>query len=180
MDWSRRDMRMDKSPQSARGLGSTPTSTIAEDLVITGNVTSKGEIHLDGQVRGDIHCLSLVVSEKSQIDGNVVAEEVAIRGSIIGSVRALRVALHPQCHVEGDLFHHSLTIAQGAYFDGEARPCDPLSLSQEEPEATGEPSRMAEHPGQPTPSEEVQSSAVTEGSRITRIALRDSEGNQTT
>jgi cytoskeletal protein CcmA (bactofilin family) len=133
MDWSRRDMRMDKSPQSARGLGSTPTSTIAEDLVITGNVTSKGEIHLDGQVRGDIHCLSLVVSEKSQIEGNVVAEEIAIRGSIIGSVRALRVALHHQCHVEGDLFHHSLTIAQGAYFDGEARPCDPVGRCEPEP-----------------------------------------------
>jgi cytoskeletal protein CcmA (bactofilin family) len=171
-----------RSQQSARGLGSTPTSTIAEDLVITGNVTSKGEIHLDGQVRGDIHCLSLVVSEKSQIEGNVVAEDVAIRGSIIGSVRALRVALHPQCHVEGDLFHHSLTIAQGAYFDGEARPCNPLSLSQEEPEAhaTAKPRLVAEHLGQPTPSKEVQRSAAqTEGSRITRIAHRDSEGNQT-
>lgn len=78
-------------------------------------MTSKGEIRLVGQVRGDIHCHSLVVSEKSQIEGNVAAEDLAIRGSIIGSVRALRVVLHPQCHVEGDLFHHSLTIAQGAY-----------------------------------------------------------------
>ena len=50
MDWNRRDMRMDKSQQSARGLGSTPTSTIGEELMITGNVTSKGEIRLDGQV----------------------------------------------------------------------------------------------------------------------------------
>jgi hypothetical protein len=45
MDWSRRDLRMDKSQQSARGLGSTPTAwTIGEELVITGNVTSKGGI----------------------------------------------------------------------------------------------------------------------------------------
>ena len=183
MDWNRRDKRMDKSQQSARGLGSTPTSTIGEELVIIGNVTSNGEIRLDGQVRGDIHCYSLVVSEKSQIEGNVVAEEVAIRGSIIGSVRALRVALHPQCHVEGDLFHHSLAIAQGAHFDGEARRFeDPLSLSHEEPEArdTAEPRLVAEHPGQPTPSEEVQRwGGQPEGSRITRIALRDSEGKQT-
>jgi cytoskeletal protein CcmA (bactofilin family) len=131
MDWSRRDI--DKSQQSAHGLGLTPISTIGEELVITGNVSSKGEIHLDGQVRGDIHCYSLVVSEKSQIEGNVVADEVAIRGSIIGSIRALRVALHPQCHVKGDLFHHSLAIAQGAHFDGEARRFeDPLSLSPQE------------------------------------------------
>jgi cytoskeletal protein CcmA (bactofilin family) len=59
---------MDKSQQSARGLGSTPTaSTIGEELVITGQCeTSKGEVRLESQVRGDIHCYSLVVSEKSQ------------------------------------------------------------------------------------------------------------------
>ena len=31
-------------------------STIGEDLTITGNVTSKGELHLNGQIQGDVHC----------------------------------------------------------------------------------------------------------------------------
>ena len=37
--------------QASRKLGD---STIGEDLKITGNVTSKGEIHLDGEVNGDV------------------------------------------------------------------------------------------------------------------------------
>ena len=68
-------------------------STIAEDLTITGNVTSKGELHLDGQVQGDIHCVSLVLGETAQLEGNVVAQDVIVRGRLIGSVRALRVTL---------------------------------------------------------------------------------------
>lgn len=151
-------MRMTSLGNPRAGLGSTPNSTIGDELVIIDNVTSKGEIRLEGQVRGDIHCHSLV-GEKSQIEGNVVAEDVAFRGSIIGSVRALRVVLHPQGHVDGDLFRHSLTIAQGAYFDGEARRFDDsLSLSQEEPEAraAAECRLVAGYPRQPTPSEKVQ------------------------
>src|SRR3974390_673824 len=38
-------------------------SNIGGDLTIVGNVTSKGEINLDGHVRGDIHCVALVLGE---------------------------------------------------------------------------------------------------------------------
>ena len=129
-------MPTDTSQQSARVQGSSTsgTSTIGEDLVITGNVTSKGEIHLDGQIQGDIHCVSLVLGENSQLEGGVIAEDVVIRGLLIGSVRALRVTLQSKCHVEGDLVHQSLAIEQGAFFEGKSRRSDdPLSPSQEAP-----------------------------------------------
>ena len=105
-------------------------STIGEDLTITGNVTSKGEIHLDGHVRGDVHCVALVLGENSNVEGNVVAEDVVIRGRLIGSVQALRVTLQSESHVEGDLTYQSLAIEQGAFFDGKSRPSGPLSTSQ--------------------------------------------------
>ena len=44
-------------------------SIIGEDLTITGNVTSKGEIQVDGEVQGDIHCSSLLLGDKSQVRG---------------------------------------------------------------------------------------------------------------
>ena len=61
---------------TARAQDSSPPSisTIGEDLTITGNVTSKGELHLHGQVQGDIRCVSLVLGEKAQLEGNVVAQ----------------------------------------------------------------------------------------------------------
>ena len=87
-------------------------STIAEDLTITGNVTSKGELHLHGQVQGDIRCVSLVLGEKAQLEGNVVAQDVIVRGRLIGSVRALTVTLEANSHVEADLFHKVFPLSR--------------------------------------------------------------------
>ena len=57
-------------------------------LTITGNVESKGELHLNGRVQGDVRCVALVLGENAQLEGNVVAEDVMVRGRLIGSVRA--------------------------------------------------------------------------------------------
>ena len=103
-------------------------SIIGEDLTITGNVTSKGEIQVDGEIQGDIHCGSLLLGDKSQVIGSVIAEDVVVRGRVVGSIRGLRVTLQAQSHVEGDIFHQSLAIEQGAYFEGKSRRSDdPLS-----------------------------------------------------
>lgn len=122
-------MATETSQSSDFVRGSTPTaSTIGDELLITGNVTSNGNIRLDGQVQGDIQCASLVLGENSQLEGSAIAEEVVVGGRLIGSVRALRVRLQSKSHVEGDLLYQSLAIEQGAYFDGKSR-CsdDPLS-----------------------------------------------------
>ena len=100
-------------------------SIIGEDLTITGNVTSKGEIQVvDGEINGDIHCGSLLLGDKSQVTGGVAAEDVVVRGHIVGSIRGLRITLQAQCHVEGDIFAQSLAIEQGAYFEGKSRHSD--------------------------------------------------------
>jgi len=129
-------MATDASQQSIRGAGSLSVSTIGEDLMIAGDVRSKGEIHLDGRVQGDVHCTSLVLGENSRLEGSVIAEDLVILGRLVGSVRALRVMLQSRSHVEADLLHNSLAIEQGAYFEGQSRCCDnPLSLDQEAAEA---------------------------------------------
>jgi cytoskeletal protein CcmA (bactofilin family) len=122
--------KLERSPrvQDSDALGA---STIGGDLTITGNVTSKGEIHLDGHVQGDVRCVALVLGENSSVEGNVVADDVVIRGHLIGSVKALRVTLQSNSHVEGDLTYQSLAIEQGAFFDGKSLPLkNLLSTSQ--------------------------------------------------
>jgi cytoskeletal protein CcmA (bactofilin family) len=99
---------------------SSAISTIDRDLLITGNVASKGEIHLDGVIRGNVECVALMLGDNSRLEGNVVAEEVVIRGQLVGSVRALRVSLQSSAHVEGEVIHQSLTVEQGAFFDGKS------------------------------------------------------------
>src|SRR6476646_625269 len=121
---------------SARAHDSSPRSisTSGEDLTITGNVTSNGELHLNGRIQGDVHCVALVLGENAQLEGSVVAEQVMVRGRVIGSIRGLTVTLEASSYVEGNVFHKSLSIEQGTHFEGESRPSeDPLSASPEVP-----------------------------------------------
>ncbi len=105
-------------------------SIIGEDLSITGNVISKGEVQVDGQIEGDVHCGSLIVGEKAEITGGIVAEDVVVRGRVMGSVRGVRVTMQASSHVEGDVFHKALAIEQGAFFEGKSRRAeDPIATA---------------------------------------------------
>jgi cytoskeletal protein CcmA (bactofilin family) len=110
---------------------SSAISTIGKDLVITGNVASKGEIHLDGVIHGNVKRIALARRQFST-RGNVVAEEVVVRGLLVASVRALRVSLQSRAHVEANLTHQGLAVEQEALFDGKsARLRDGELLRQE-------------------------------------------------
>jgi cytoskeletal protein CcmA (bactofilin family) len=112
-------------------------SIISEDLTIKGNVTSKGEIQVDGEVEGDIRCGSLLLGDKSKVTGGVAAEDVVVRGHLVGSIRGLRITLQTQSHVEGDIFHQSLAMEQGAYFEGKSRHADDPLAEAKAPSANG-------------------------------------------
>lgn len=96
-------------------------SVIGPDLTINGNLVSKGEVQIDGEVQGDIHGTYVVIGEKARITGGIVAEEIVVRGHVMGSVRGKRVMLQSSSHVEGDIYHQALAIEQGAFFEGKSR-----------------------------------------------------------
>lgn len=120
-----------KFPASLTGSGQMAPSIIGEDLSVEGNVVSKGEVQVEGQIKGDIHCASMVIGEKALIEGGVIAEDVIVRGRVVGSIRGQRVTLQASSHVEGDIYHQSLAIEQGAYFEGKSRRSDdPLAKTK--------------------------------------------------
>lgn len=96
-------------------------SIIGPDLIISGNLISKGEVQIDGEVQGDTYATHVIIGEKARITGAVIAEEIIVRGSVMGSVRGKRVMLQTTSHVEGDVHHQSLAIEQGAFFEGKSR-----------------------------------------------------------
>jgi cytoskeletal protein CcmA (bactofilin family) len=104
-----------------RGGDRGAPSVIGPDLLITGNLISRGEVQVDGEVQGDIHATNIVVGDKARITGGIVADEVVVRGHVMGSVRGKRVLLQNSSHVEGDVYHQTLAIEQGAFFEGKSR-----------------------------------------------------------
>lgn len=96
-------------------------SVIGADLTIVGNLVSKGEVQVDGIVEGDVHGSHVIIGETATITGSILSEEVVVRGHVIGSVHSKRVMLQSTSQVEGDIFHQSLSIEQGAMFEGKSR-----------------------------------------------------------
>lgn len=125
---------------SARPLGLARTSdrnavsVIGPDLLINGNLVSKGEVQIDGEVQGDIQGTYVVIGEKARITGGIVAEEIVVRGHVMGSVRGKRVMLQSSSHVEGDIFHQALAIEQGAFFEGKSRRSEDPTAEAPKPE----------------------------------------------
>jgi len=71
------------------------------------------------------------------VTGGVAAEDVIVRGHLVGSIRGLRITLQAQSHVEGDIFAQSLAIEQGAYFEGKSRRSDDPLAEIKAPGANG-------------------------------------------
>ena len=96
-------------------------SLVSSDLEIVGNLTTPGELQLDGTIEGNITCEKLMVGERASVTGGVQANEVVIRGKIIGNVKANNVELAKTAHVIGDIWHDTLAIDAGAFLEGHCR-----------------------------------------------------------
>ncbi|MCW5723805.1 MAG: polymer-forming cytoskeletal protein [Maricaulaceae bacterium] len=116
------------SSQKRSAMKSKAPSILSADMVLTGSISSEGEVQLDGAVDGDVRAGSLIIGEEASVKGEVTAETVVIRGRVTGSVRARQVQLASTARIEGDIVHASLSVESGAFFDGHCRHAsDPLS-----------------------------------------------------
>jgi cytoskeletal protein CcmA (bactofilin family) len=130
------------------GFGNKGT-IIAEGLKIVGSVTAEGLVEVNGQIEGDLHCTSLVVSPKASIWGGIQAEKIVVNGRVEGPIVGGDVVLKSRAHVVGDIKHLSLAIETGAYFDGRSvRAESPhASNGQKQPEKLGaRPTRKEQAP----------------------------------
>lgn len=115
---------------AVRPSSGTP-SVIGTDLSITGNLESKGEIQIEGEVQGDVHAGRIIVGDRARVTGSLLADDIVIRGNVGGSIRGNNVTLQSNSRVEGDLFHKSLSIEQGAFFEGKSRRSeDPTNIAR--------------------------------------------------
>lgn len=106
------------------GRSGTAPSIISADLTVTGALNSTGDMQIDGIVEGDVRSVGLVIGERAEIHGEIWAEDVTVRGKVIGRIRARKVLLSATSHVEGDILHEAFAVEAGAFFEGNCRHSD--------------------------------------------------------
>lgn len=104
-------------PKAGR-TGASGLSLIGSEVVISGDLTSPGQLHLEGRVDGHVRCHQLCQSESGVIAGDIVAEEVRIGGLVEGTVTAGTVVIEASGRVTGDVAYDTISIAAGARVEG--------------------------------------------------------------
>ena len=97
-------------------------SVIGSDVTITGNVAATTELHVDGNIEGDITCQSLVQGEGSVVKGVIEAESARLSGKVVGSISARELVVLKSARIDGDVHYDALTIEQGATVEGRFAP----------------------------------------------------------
>jgi len=86
----------------------------------------KGELHfedtfrIEGKLTGNIVSNGdLIVGEPGEVDGEIRVRRVLISGTVSGVIQASgRVEITPTAKVRADIFTPSLSIEEGAFFEG--------------------------------------------------------------
>ncbi|HEX3664447.1 MAG TPA: polymer-forming cytoskeletal protein [Rhizomicrobium sp.] len=118
------------APVEARRVSSSPAahggtqsvSVISKALKITGQLESTEDIHIEGEVDGDIRGVGVKIGHNAKVKGTVYGEQVEVAGTVIGKVEARKVVIASTGHMSGDVIHLDIRIDSGAYIDGHCRP----------------------------------------------------------
>ncbi|MDX1710062.1 MAG: polymer-forming cytoskeletal protein [Rhodovibrionaceae bacterium] len=108
------------APQAGKKSSGVP-SIISTDLTIRGNLESRGDIQVDGEVEGDIASQTLTIGESAVVHGGISADSARICGTVHGEIKATTVVLTKTARVTGDVVHQNLTIEAGAFLEGHCR-----------------------------------------------------------
>jgi cytoskeletal protein CcmA (bactofilin family) len=96
-------------------------SCIGSDMSIIGNIECNGAAQVFGQIEGELRASDLLIGNGAQVEGSIIAQDVAVCGRVKGTVRAVHVKLQNGGVVEGDIFHRSLSIDENSQFEGSSR-----------------------------------------------------------
>ena len=102
----------------------SPPTLLSQDIEITGDIHSDGEVQIDGTINGNVVANVLVIGETAQVIGEITAENVRIHGRVTGQVQANTVSLAESAHILGDILHGNLAIEKGAFLEGHCRRID--------------------------------------------------------
>jgi cytoskeletal protein CcmA (bactofilin family) len=135
-------MQRPEPPAAAR-----QSATIGASMTIKGEISSREELIIDGEVDGAVESHSvLTVGPNGKVRANIKAREVVVYGSVRGNVEvAEKIAIREQGSLVGDIKAAGISIDDGAYFKGS------IDIVRPEPKVTtkvvqSEP-RMEAHAG---------------------------------
>ena len=126
---------------SPEGMPAPPSRTVAvigSSMNIRGEIRTREELFVDGEVEGVLESQSLLtIGPNGKVKANIKAREVVVFGSVRGNVDAAeKIAIRDNGKVIGDIKTCGISIDDGAYFKGS------IDISRPEPNASVKPAKV--------------------------------------
>lgn len=106
------------APSSRAGAALT---VIANGCVFEGKITGRGDIHVEGELRGEVSSsATVIVAEGGRALARLHAQAVIVAGAVEGDVSAdERIELKPSADLRGNITAPRILIHDGATFEGQ-------------------------------------------------------------
>ena len=135
-------------PEVPRGV-----ATIGKSVVLKGQIFSREDLYVDGEVDGTIELLEhrLTVGPHAKVGAAIKVREVVIMGAVRGNIEATdKIDIRKDAKLVGDIRTARIVIEDGAFFKG--------SIDIQKPEVSRAPAASKPQPavaaagaGQPLP-----------------------------
>jgi cytoskeletal protein CcmA (bactofilin family) len=107
-------------PEPTAPVQRPPSATIGASMFIKGDISTREELLVDGEVEGTLESHSLLtVGPNGKVRADIKAREVVIFGSVHGNVEAMeKLAIRGEGSLVGNIKTAGISIDDGAYFKG--------------------------------------------------------------
>ena len=108
-----------ESAESAAPSGSA--SLIGSGTSMKGDITSNGDLRIDGSLVGNIICTSkVIIGANGVVEGDVAGVTADIMGKVSGTIKVKELLqLKSNCQVNGNIHSAKLQIEPAANFNGQ-------------------------------------------------------------
>jgi len=100
------------------GNGAAGMSFIGPELVVSGDVVTESQLHVDGRIDGNVKCGQLIQGLAGTIAGNIEADEARLAGTVEGTVIARTLWVEASAKILGDVAYETVSIDAGAQIEG--------------------------------------------------------------
>ena len=104
-------------PKASRS-GPPGLSFIGPEVLVSGDLATDAQLHVDGRIDGNVRCSQLVQGEAGIIAGNIQAEEARIAGTVEGQVNVRTLFVEATARILGDVTYETLSMDAGAQLEG--------------------------------------------------------------
>jgi cytoskeletal protein CcmA (bactofilin family) len=125
----------------------TSTSLIGAGTTMKGDITSNGDLRIDGTLVGNIHCSAkVVIGAGGVVQGDINGQQADIMGKVTGTIKVKDLLqLKGGSHLNGNIQAAKLQIEPQANFNGECHMTAPVVEHASNGKAAPEIKREIKH-----------------------------------